>query len=156
MLTSGSPPSSDGAPPVCATSPATSRNKEDLPTPLGPSTTKASPAPTVKPSPVKTWRPPRKQARSDPKRRIRSPPATSGPIPQFASTRDTFRYELRNLRTASVDYLEHCKKRTYKPEPSGPILAQPSRKIAAGDYRGVLVSWCRTVLQSGRMGTKPR
>jgi hypothetical protein len=32
---------------------------------------------------------------------MRTRPATSGPIPKFVSTRDTFSYELRNLRTTS-------------------------------------------------------
>jgi hypothetical protein len=60
------------------------------------------------------------------------------------------------MALTSVDYLEQRKKRTYKPEPSGLILAQPSRRIAAGDYRGVLVSGCRAMLQSGRMGDQEK
>src|SRR6202163_1374482 len=149
MVSSGSPPSRRRAPPERGTNPATSRNREDLPTPLGPTTTRASPPPTVKLRPEKTWRPPRKQARSDPKRRIRSSPPPA-PIPaardrkrknhvgKSASAglhcpgglpgRPLTARHLPAMALKSVDYLEHRKKRTYKPEPSGLILAQPSRR----------------------------
>jgi hypothetical protein len=60
------------------------------------------------------------------------------------------------MALTSVDYLEQQQKRTYKPQPSGLILAQPSRRIAAGEYEDVLVSWCRAMLQSGRMGKQPK
>src|SRR5258708_32775333 len=59
-----------------ANPPATKRSREDLPTPLGPVTSSASPAPTVKLKPRKTSRPPLMQARSDPTSRITyRPPA---------------------------------------------------------------------------------
>src|SRR5215471_1634111 len=73
MVSSSLPPASESVPALHAASPTTRRNSDDLPAPLGPSTTSASPASMVKLSPEKTWRPPRKQARSDPERRIQRP-----------------------------------------------------------------------------------
>src|SRR5262249_3260676 len=70
MLSPRSPPSSLSRPCCGRSKPATRRSRDDLPAPLGPTTSNASPAPTVKPTPLKTCRPPRTQVRSDPTSRI--------------------------------------------------------------------------------------
>src|SRR5215831_8228836 len=76
MVSSRSRPSSSSRPCCGRRRPATRRSKEDLPTPLGPVTSSASPAPTVKLKARKTCRPPLTQARSDPTSRITCrPPA---------------------------------------------------------------------------------
>src|SRR5207248_11582417 len=54
--------------------PATRRSRDDLPEPLGPVTSSASPAQTVKPTPLKTCRPPLTQVRSDPTSSIMGQP----------------------------------------------------------------------------------
>src|SRR5262245_52931557 len=76
MVSSRSRPSSSSRPCCGRRRPATRRSKEDLPTPLGPVTSSASPAPTVKLKARKACRPPLTQARSDPTSRITCrPPA---------------------------------------------------------------------------------
>src|SRR5262249_6572461 len=76
MVSSKSRPSSSSRPCCGRTRPATRRSSEDLPTPLGPVTSRASPGPTVKLKPRKTSRPPLTQARSVPASRITCrPPA---------------------------------------------------------------------------------
>ena len=60
----GRRPSSSSRPPAARTRPAIMRSSEDLPAPLRPVTTSASPPATENPSPAKTSRPPRTQARS--------------------------------------------------------------------------------------------
>ena len=57
------------------TSPATRRSSEDLPTPLGPVTASASPAPQCKAQIAEDRRPPLTQARSDAASRIPVTPA---------------------------------------------------------------------------------
>src|SRR5947209_1492526 len=153
MVSSASPPSSESAPPERETNPANSRSSEDLPTPLGPSTTRASPAASVKLNAEKTWRPPRKQARSDPKRRIelRPPAANPGPGPPRNRKKETLGpdrpeptrprptrpdpcrgagegSDLPAKASTTVDYLEQRKKRTYKQEPSGLNLTLPAQR----------------------------
>ena len=58
--------------------PATIRSSEDLPAPLRPVTSRASPPDTAKPSPENTSRPPRTQARPLPSSRIAARPAGIG------------------------------------------------------------------------------
>jgi hypothetical protein len=66
------------------------------------------------------------------------------------------------MALTSVDYLEHRKKRTYKPEPSGLILAQPSRRsrpaiTGARWYQGAAPKgMAQERLQSGRMGDRQK
>src|SRR5439155_18169618 len=77
MVSSRSPPSSFSRPCCGRSKPATRRSRDDLPEPLGPVTSSASPAQTVKPTPLKTCRPPLTQVRSDPTSSIMGQPPRS-------------------------------------------------------------------------------
>ena len=144
-----------------------SRSSDDLPTPLGPSTTKASPAADREAQARKDLAAAAEAGEIGPQRRIRSPrrlgpsPASRrsdenmwrvgnadqppGRSPKTAKARD-----LPAMALTSVDYLEPAQKRPYKPEPSGLILAQPSRRSrpaitgACRYHVAAPRAWCRT------------
>src|SRR5262249_37669531 len=127
MVSSESPPSRVSCPSVGRTKPPIRRNRDDLPTPLGPVTTSASPAPTAKLSFRNTWRPPRTQARSV---------AESLRIGFTGFIRGTDP-KLPPILLTSVDFLERRKKRPYKPSRRAPY--QPARCSRPNDEEALKV-----------------
>ena len=90
-VASASPPSSASRPPASRTSPAIMRNSEDLPAPLRPVTSRASPPLRLKLRPAKTSRPPRTQARLSPVSRISRPQASAARLAHGAENPEFLR-----------------------------------------------------------------
>src|SRR4029453_11399004 len=152
MVSSKSQPSSSIRPCCGRTRPATKRNREDLPAPLGPVTRSASPAPTVKATPRKTSRPPLTQVRSEPTSRITcglparvhkdigfpgsSPGSPFDWLPLLPGLEAEKTLISMPMSLASVDFLERHKKRPYKPSPPPPYQpALDSRPVTGKRFR---------------------
>src|SRR5262245_57101200 len=158
MVSSESAPARVSSPAAGCTSPAIRRNNEDLPAPLGPVTTSASPAPTAKPRPEKTCRPPRMQARSDAVSRIGSPSSRSRRSlifgPDGGPSVGPAGCKIGNflpMLLARVDYLEPRQKRPYKPQQSA-LIQQATRMSRPATNWGDPVMDYRDRTPSGRMG----